>query len=185
MELRESGIIKGCFELIPRVLGDERGTFIKTFHMDVFASHGLETEFAEEYFTVSRKGVVRGLHFQIPPMEHVKLVYCVRGEVFDAVVDLRRGSPAYGQHESFRLSAEEGNMLYIPRGLAHGFCALTEDATMMYKVTSVYSPEHDSGILWNSAGIDWPSGDPVLSERDKGFVALKDYDSPFEYGRDS
>ena len=180
MEIRETGI-RGCYEIFPRVLTDERGAFIKTFHRDVFESHSLETSFAEEYFTVSGAGVIRGLHFQVPPMDHIKLVYSVSGEVFDAVVDLRTGSPTYGQFESFTLSSNKGNMVYIPKGLAHGFCALTDGATMMYKVTSVYSPEHDSGILWNSAGIPWPSKAPVLSDRDKGFQALSEFQSPFMY----
>jgi len=180
MDLRETRI-KGCLEIFPRVMRDARGTFIKTFHRDVFEKNSLKAAFAEEYFTVSRSGVIRGLHFQLPPMDHLKLVYCVCGEVFDVVVDLRNGSPTYGQHESFTLSAEKGNMVYIPRGLAHGFCALTEGATMMYKVTSVYSPEHDRGLLWNSAGISWPCKDPVLSDRDKGFPTLEEFHSPFRY----
>lgn len=180
MEFLETPI-GGCYEIRPRVLADLRGAFIKTFHKDVFAERGLVTEFAEEYFTVSRKGVVRGLHFQTPPMDHVKLVYCVRGEVFDVVVDLRRGSPTYGRHETFSLSAERGNMVYIPRGMAHGFCALTEGATMMYKVTTVYSPDHDGGVLWDSAGIAWPDRDPIISDRDMGFAGLDKFDSPFAY----
>lgn len=173
--------IPGCYELSPTVFKDKRGLFVKTFHQDIFSENGLETHFTEEYYTLSHRDVVRGLHFQVPPMDHVKLVYCVAGEVIDAVVDLRVGSPTYGQFEVFTLSAKKGNMVYIPRGLAHGFCVLSESAIMQYKVTTVYSPEYDSGILWNSAGIPWPCEAPVISERDRGFPALSGFSSPFKY----
>jgi dTDP-4-dehydrorhamnose 3,5-epimerase len=173
--------IPGCFEIAPRVLDDARGRFVKVFHRDAFAELGLSTDFAEEYYSRSHKGVVRGMHFQTPPHEHVKLVYCVQGEVFDVVLDLRRGSPTYGKAASFRLSAECGNYLYIPKGLAHGFCALTEDATMVYKVGTVYAPQHDSGVLWNSIGIDWPVDEPLVSARDAAFAPLSQFESPFVY----
>lgn len=173
--------IPGCFEIQPRVFEDARGRFVKPYQRDAFARHGLQTAFAEEFYSRSRKGVVRGLHFQTPPEDHVKLVYCVQGRVFDAVVDLRVGSPAYGKACTFELDAERGNCLYIPRGLAHGFCALTDDATMVYMVSTAHAPQHDSGILWNSAGIDWPVAEPLLSERDAGFVPLSRFASPFRH----
>ncbi len=138
--------IPGCFEITPQIFKDERGMFVKTFHKDVFKEHGLETGFVEEYYSFSCKGVLRGLHFQLPPKDHVKLVYCVSGEVLDAVVDLRVGSPTYGQFELFEVSAEKANMIYIPKGLAHGFYVESENAIMMYKVTTVYSPDHDTGL---------------------------------------
>jgi len=109
----------------------------------------------------------------------VKLVYCVRGKVFDAVLDLRKDSPAYGKHAAVELSAEKANMLYLPRGVAHGFYTLTEDAVMMYKVTTVYSPEHDCGILWNSAGIPWPDSSPNISSRDSSFTNFNDFETFF------
>lgn len=171
--------IPGCFEILPAILKDERGFFVKTFHRDVFAEHGLTTQFAEEYYTGSHRGVLRGLHFQVPPMDHVKLVTCVAGTVLDAVVDLRIGSPWYGKHAVFELSSDKANMIYLPAGLAHGFYVLSASAVLMYKVTSVYSPAHDSGILWNSAGIPWPGTDPLISKRDGGFVRLDDFKSPF------
>jgi len=173
--------IPSCFEIIPEVFKDERGTFVKTFHEGVFKKNSLETNFAEEYYSFSCKGVLRGLHFQLPPVEHVKLVYCVSGKVLDAVVDLRVGSPTYGEFETFELSAEKANMIYIPKGLAHGFYVLSESAIMMYKVTTVYSPEHDTGILWNSVGIPWPDEKPIISKRDSEFIAFKDFKSPFVY----
>lgn len=173
--------IPGCYQLFPQVRTDARGRFLKTFHKDVYAEHGLVTGFAEEYYSVSHKGVLRGMHFQTPPHAHFKLVYCLSGSVLDAIVDLRAGSPTYRQATTIELSVEAGNMLYIPPGMAHGFYALTDDAVMQYKVTTVYAPHNDAGIRWDSAGIDWPDTQPLVSERDAGFPRLEDYDSPFVY----
>ncbi|MYM90040.1 dTDP-4-dehydrorhamnose 3,5-epimerase [Rugamonas sp. FT82W] len=173
--------IPGCFQIIPDVRRDERGSFVKVFHEEIFRQHGLATDFAEEYYSASRRGVVRGLHFQTPPHEHAKLVYCVQGAVLDAAVDLRRGSPAYGRHITLELSAENGHMLYLPAGLAHGFCSLGEPSLMVYKVTTTYAPNNDSGLLWNSAGIPWPVQDPIMSPRDRQFATLAEFDSPFVY----
>lgn len=172
--------IPGCYEIQPRVHKDERGTFIKTFHSGDYAALGLETGFREEYYSVSAKSVLRGLHFQKPPRDHAKLVYCARGLVFDAVLDLRRSSPAFGKHYSLELSGEKGNMLYIPRGLAHGFCALSDGTEMFYKVTSEYSPDHDCGILWSSADIPWPAENPVVSARDRSFESFSEFKTPFD-----
>lgn len=177
--------IPGCYEMLPKVIRDERGIFIKTFHQDVFKENGLETYFAEEYYSFSQQGVLRGLHFQLLPMDHVKLVYCVSGKVFDAVVDLRIGSPTYGRSETFELSAEKANMLYIPKGLAHGFYVISENAIMMYKVTTIYSTEHDTGILWNSVDVPWPDNKPVISQRDSRFISFADFKSPFFFGENN
>lgn len=175
----EETTIPGCFNIFPDVRRDERGSFVKTFHKELFVERELEHAFAEEYYSVSRQGVLRGLHFQLPPHQHAKLVYCIDGQVMDAVVDLRRGSPSYGQHAVFDLNAEAANVLYIPPGLAHGFYTLSEQATLIYKVTTVYAPESDAGILWNSAGIPWPDEKPLLSPRDQSFPWLDRFDSPF------
>lgn len=173
--------IPGCVELRPRVRKDERGRFVKIFHREAFAAHSLATDYAEEYYSVSRCGVIRGLHFQKPPMDHAKLVYCVAGEVQDVVLDLRKGSPTYGEHAVVELSAAAGNMVYLPPGLAHGFCTRSETATLIYKVTTVHSPDHDCGVLWNSAGIDWAASEPMLSLRDRRHPALATFASPFAY----
>lgn len=173
--------IPGCVEIRPHVHEDDRGRFVKVWHRHVFADAGLNTEYAEEYYSASRQGVIRGLHFQSPPMDHVKLVYCVAGRAQDAVLDLRLGSPTYGCHALIELSAQTGNMVYIPEGLAHGFCALSETATLVYKVSSVHSPEHDCGVLWNSAGIPWSVTDPILSERDRAHPPFGAFLSPFNY----
>lgn len=179
-DLNPSAIL-GCYEMQPRVFDDSRGRFVKVFHEKAFAEQGLETNFVEEYYSVSHKNVVRGMHFQLPPMDHVKLVYCVQGEVIDTVVDLRIGSQTYGQFDLFELSAKRANSVYIPKGMAHGFYVLSEQAIMVYKVSSIYSPEHDAGILWNSIGIPWPSNKAILSSRDQVFPSLDKFVSPFRY----
>lgn len=172
--------LSGVIEVVPRRFLDERGLFVKTYHRDLFLKEGLGIDWVEEYYSYSHAGVLRGLHFQRPPCDHAKLVYCAVGEVFDVVVDLRRGSPTFGAHCSVTLSAATANMLYIPSGFAHGFYAVT-DALMMYKVSTVYSPECDDGIRWDSIGCSWLSSAPILSERDRGFSTLERFDSPFIY----
>jgi dTDP-4-dehydrorhamnose 3,5-epimerase len=173
--------LAGCLLLQPRVLEDARGRFVKTYQSEAFRALGLETDFVEQYYSHSHRGVVRGMHFQRPPFQHAKLVYCVHGAVFDLVLDLRLGSPTYGETRSFTLSAEQGNALYIPAGMAHGFCATSELATLVYNVTSIYAPEHDSGVRWDSIGVEWPVDAPLVSPRDAAFVALADFESPFSH----
>lgn len=179
-DLAETGL-PGCLVIRPRPFDDDRGRFVKVFQRDIFAAAGLAVDFAEEYYSVSRQGVIRGLHFQRPPHDHAKLVYCVAGRVQDAVVDLRAGSPTQGGHAVVELSADLGNMLYIPSGLAHGFCVLSESAALVYKVTTVHAPEHDAGIRWDSAGIPWAETAPVLSERDRSHPPLAALATPFVY----
>lgn len=171
--------LSGCFEIRSRLFQDHRGRFVKTFHREMFLENGLNSRWVEEYYTISGQGVLRGLHFQVPPHDHAKLVYCSSGEVVDAVVDLRQGSPMFGRSDVFCLSAERANMLYIPRGMAHGFCTVSDSATMHYLVESVYVPESDKGILWDSADIVWPVKAPILSERDAGFPPLAEFETPF------
>lgn len=179
-ELKPSKLA-GCFELQPKVFDDVRGRFVKVFHEQAFAEQGLETNFAEEYYSVSHENVIRGLHFQLPPMDHVKMVYCVQGDVLDAVVDLRVGSPTYGRYALFELSASKANSIYIPKGMAHGFCSRSNQAIMVYKVSTVYSPAHDAGVLWNSVGIQWPTNAAILSARDNCFPSFDNFVSPFCY----
>lgn len=171
--------ISGCFEIRPRVFADSRGRFVKTFHSDVFRERGLATDFREQYYSESARNVLRGMHFQVPPADHEKLVCCLAGSVLDAVLDIRKGSPTYGKHVLLELSSERANMIYVPRGLAHGFLVVSETALVSYNVTTVHSPSHDRGILWNSAGIPWPAKRPILSDRDSRFVPFDDFDSPF------
>lgn len=176
--------IPGVMELRSRIHEDVRGRFMKVFHRDAFHSAGLHGEYAETFYSLSHRHVIRGLHFQIPPMAHIKLVYCVQGRIQDAVVDLRRGSPTYGQYALTELSADAGNVLYVPQGLAHGFCTLSETAVVVYQVSSVYSPEHDRGVRWDSADIPWTVTSPILSDRDQAFPPLNTFVSPFIQGVD-
>ena len=180
-EIRNTSI-PGCLLINPRVLSDERGLFVKTYHREAYASMGLELPLAEEYYSVSHRRVLRGLHFQTLPMDVIKLVHCIHGEVVDAVVDLRVGSPTYGKHEVLELSGEKGSMLYVPSGLAHGFYVLSPQAILVYKVSKVYSTECDTGIHWASAGIPWPDPNPVVSKRDQEFVPFSEFRSPFKFG---
>ena len=173
--------IPGVFELFPRVHHDNRGKFVKVFQHEAFASKGLETHFAEEFYSTSRKGVIRGLHFQTPPFDHTKLVFCTSGKVQDVVVDLRKGSPTYGQYEQFDLSAELANIIYIPTGIAHGFCVLSHEATMVYKTSTNFSVDHDAGILWDSVGVEWQESHAVVSVRDQNHVSFSEFISPFDF----
>jgi dTDP-4-dehydrorhamnose 3,5-epimerase len=177
----EATPLAGCYELFASVHRDPRGRLVKTFNEPTFGAAGLATHFAEEYYSVSGQRVLRGLHFQVPPYEHTKLVYCTEGEVLDAVVDLRRGSPTFSRHHVLQLSAHRGNLLYIPPGIAHGFYVSGASATLVYKTTSVYSQAHDGGVRWDSAGIPWPDPDPILSDRDRALPALREFQSPFRY----
>jgi len=173
--------ILDCYEIQPLVTKDKRGSFTKIFHADLFSKLKLPIDFREEYYSKSTKGVIRGMHFQIPPHDHAKLVYCVQGDVLDVVVDLRIGSPSYGNIQSFMLSANKGNCIYIPRGLAHGFLVMSNEASMVYKVTSQYSKEHDKGILWNSLNFTWPISVPIVSDRDLLLPPISEFESPFLY----
>lgn len=173
--------IPGCYELQPSALADPRGKLVKIYQEYRFIELGLRTDWAEQYYTTSTRWVVRGLHFQLPPHEHAKLVYCIVGHVLDVALDLRIGSPSYGKSIMLKLSAARGNMIYIPVGLAHGFCTEDDPATLVYNVTSVYHPESDAGVRWDSASIPWPFEKPLLSERDQGLPGLAEFDSPFLY----
>jgi dTDP-4-dehydrorhamnose 3,5-epimerase len=163
----------------PRIFRDERGSFVKTFHADQFRELGLDFEPREEFFSTSAKNVLRGMHFQLPPVAHAKLVYCIAGSVLDVVLDLRKNSPTFGRSCAQELSAANREMFFIPVGFAHGFLALEDGATMVYQTSTVHSPSHDAGVRWDSFGFDWPAKFPVLSERDKKFPALRDFSSPF------
>ncbi|MCL4160343.1 UNVERIFIED_CONTAM: hypothetical protein GTU68_013595, partial [Idotea baltica] len=172
-------IIPGCFELVPKVFEDSRGKLVKTFHKDTFKDLGLETDFAEEYYSTSGKNVLRGLHFQEPPFDHVKCVTCLSGKIFDVVVDLRKKSATYKKHFSIVLDAEIGNMLYIPRGMAHGFYVLGENAIFLNRTTTIYNGGSEGGVKWDSCEIDWPNMNPIVSEKDKNLIELNNYNSPF------
>lgn len=172
--------ISGLFTIQTRVFSDQRGTFVKTYHAERFAELGLNSMWRERFWSASRAGVIRGLHFQIPPSDHAKLVTCSYGRVFDAVVDLRVNSPTYGAHQTFELSADIGMIVYIPRGMAHGFQSIEDGSVVQYDVETVHDPACDQGICWNSCGISWKGTHaPIVSARDAVFPSLGDIKSPF------
>lgn len=180
MDLIET-TLNGCYEVQYRVFKDARGSFVKTYHYPQFKSCGLRTDWKEDYYSLSAKHALRGMHFQIPPADHAKLVHCISGEVLDVALDLRYGSPTFGQCQSFILSSKKGNSLYFPSGLAHGFLSLTDHSVMYYKVTSVHSSAHDAGVLWNSFGFKWPVENPILSVRDSQHPRFDNFKTPFQY----
>ena len=169
----------GLKTLRPRVFQDQRGTFVKTFHAGLFESLGLVFAPKEEFFSISHRNVLRGMHFQLPPADHAKVVYCIVGRVLDVVVDLRQGSRTFGRCHAGELSAENRWVLFIPTGFAHGFLSLEDNTTMIYQTSSVHSPAHDVGIRWDSIGFNWPVQNPIMSDRDQQFPALADFKPPF------
>jgi len=176
--------IADCFKISPKRLKDQRGEFIKIFQKSLFDLHGLPSNFIESYSTFSHTGVIRGMHFQVPPFDHSKLIRCVMGEVLDVILDIRIGSPTYLQTEAIKLSRDLGDMVFLPPGIAHGFFSVT-DALMEYLVTSEYSPEHDSGIYWNSINFQWPNQEVITSSRDDRLLPLKEFNSPFIYQKNN
>ena len=173
--------IKGCFEIQLNKISDLRGCFVKTFQAQEFESNNLKFKFDEEFYSVSKKNVLRGFHFQTPPMDCEKIVYCTSGSVLDIILDIRQGSLTYGKVISIELSALKANSIYMSSGIAHAFFVTSDSATMVYKTTKVYSAVHDFGILWNSVNFEWPIKSPILSERDKVFPKLSEFKSPFLY----
>jgi len=171
--------LPGVILIEPLVRGDARGFFIETYRADIFKANGIDETFVQDNHSRSARGVLRGLHYQ-EPYPQGKLVRCVRGELFDVAVDIRRGSPSFGKWYGTTLSAENKAMLWVPPGFAHGFCALTDDAEMVYKTTEIYHPEADRCIRWNDPeiGIEWPIGEPSLSVKDVNAPLLRDADLP-------
>ena len=165
--------LAGVFEIENFIFKDNRGSFVKTFHEKSFKDSGLATDFKESFYSVSRKGVLRGMHFQLPPHDHEKLVYVSSGEILDVVVDIRSKSPTFGSYFSTILSSDNQKSLHIAKGFAHGFLTLSKSATVMYSTTTVQSSDHESGIRWNSFGFDWQETNPIMSDRDKKFLDLK------------
>jgi len=178
--------LDGVFTVSPRRFGDDRGYFSETFRQDVFSEKIGDFHFVQDNQSLSaERGTVRGLHFQLAPRVQGKLVRCVAGAIFDVAVDLRISSPTFGLHVSVELSADNGVQLWIPPGFAHGFCTLTENTIVAYKVTDYYSPEHDRGLLWNDPqiAIEWPFDglSAHLSEKDARQPTLAELGQVFRY----
>jgi dTDP-4-dehydrorhamnose 3,5-epimerase len=158
---------------------DDRGRFVKTFEDLKFKKEKISFKLKEEFFSVSKKNVIRGMHFQVPPHDHAKIIYCISGSIIDVVLDLRVG-PYYGRYAEFKLDSQQNLMLYVPRGLAHGFCSLEDNSTVVYKTDFEYIPTSDLGVRWNSFGYDWKIDNPILSNRDRQHINFKEFVSPFE-----
>lgn len=172
----------GCLEVAVPCFEDARGSLVKPVQRSAFADLGLPADFSETFFSRSARGVLRGLHFQTPPRALDKLVMCVSGEAFDVVLDLRKGSPTFGEHVVIGLSERRASAVLVPAGCAHGFLALAADTVLLYWVTEEHSGPHDAGIRWDSADIPWPLDEaPVVSPRDAALPALADYCSPFTF----
>lgn len=170
----------------PKKFGDHRGFFSETYNKKTFSDNGLDLDFVQDNHSFSApKGTLRGLHFQTPPFAQNKLLRVTRGEIFDVAVDLRKGSPTYGKWVGATISAEKWNQILVPVGFAHGFCTLTDNVEVMYKVDALYAPNNDSGIAWNDPdiGVEWPLDgmEPILSGKDGEQQSLAEFDSPFEY----
>jgi dTDP-4-dehydrorhamnose 3,5-epimerase len=166
MEFRSTGI-EGLFEIFPHIFRDERGYFMETYHKEAFEANGIPFDFVQDNQSYSTAGVLRGLHFQNEPYAQGKLVRVVKGKALDVVVDIREGSPTFGQHRKFLLTDEAQNMVYVPTGFAHGFVAI-EDCIFTYKCTDIYNKASESGILWNDPdlAIDWGVENPNVSDKD-------------------
>jgi dTDP-4-dehydrorhamnose 3,5-epimerase len=159
----------------PDVFGDARGYFMETFHAEKYRAGGIDRAFAQDNLSFSRRGALRGLHYQLRKPQ-AKLVYVAQGEVFDVAVDIRRGSPTFGKWCGRLLSAENRRQMFIPEGFAHGFCVTSESALFLYKCSALYDPSDERGIAWNDPdiGIPWPAAEPLLSERDRRMPLLRD-----------
>lgn len=178
MNLLQTGF-ENLFVLEQFSFKDNRGEFVKTIHAETFVKEGLEYAFTESFYSISKKNVLRGMHFQVPPEDHVKLVYVLSGKIIDVVVDLRKEQPTFGNYFTVELSEQNRKAVYIGKGFAHGFLALEENSIVEYHTTTSQSKECEGGILWNSFGFQWPVENPILSERDKQFANLSDFISPF------
>ncbi len=167
--------LKDVLILEPDVFADERGFFMETYQQKRYVSEGIETLFVQDNMSFSRNGTLRGMHYQFPNMQD-KLVQVVEGEIFDVAVDIRYGSPTFGQWTGVYLSGDNRRQLFIPKGFAHGFCVTGSLAYVIYKCSDFYMPEHDAGIVWNDPdiGIDWPVSSPLVSEKDKRHPCLSD-----------
>src|SRR5690554_1674327 len=182
MEIRETPI-KDVFEIYPTVYNDARGYFLETYKKDVFEQHGLPTDWMQDNQSFSMAGILRGLHFQQGEYAQAKLARVILGKVWDVCVDLRKDSPTFGKYHGVMLDSVRHNMLYIPKGFAHGFAVL-EDAVFSYKCSNLYHRESEGGIIWDDPelGIDWKVANPILSEKDQLWPRIKEFKKISEGG---
>lgn len=179
-------IFEDAFLLEPKALGDHRGFFMESYNAKVFEQLGLNYTFIQDNHSLSvEPGTLRGLHYQLEPAAQTKLIRAVRGAIYDVIVDIRKGSPTYGQWQGFILSEENKRQLLVPKGFAHGFCTIVKNTEVQYKVDSYYSPKNDRGIAWNdpALNIDWPTTSPILSDKDNKHPNLKEADNNFTFSK--
>ena len=182
MKVTETNI-EGLFEITPNVFEDDRGYFYESFNKDIYAGIGVNEEFVQDNQSLSHAGVLRGLHFQNPPFAQGKLVRVVTGAVLDIALDIRVGSPTYGQHHLVELTEENKKLFWVPPGFAHGFKVLRDNTIFSYKCTNVYNKDSEGSVLWNDPAlkIDWGKIDPILSEKDKTSPLFRDLESQFKF----
>ncbi|MGE6667868.1 dTDP-4-dehydrorhamnose 3,5-epimerase [Paenibacillus xylanexedens] len=176
--------LTGAFLFEPVVHGDHRGFFMESYNDNVMKQNGLYYGFIQDNQSLSAQaGVLRGLHYQLNPKAQTKLIRVISGAIYDVILDIRKGSPTFGQWEGFILSEHNHRQLLVPKGCAHGFCTLVPNTQVLYKVDEYYSPEHDRGILWSdpALGIDWPTSNPILSDKDQRHPLLKDAEINFDF----
>lgn len=161
------------------IFEDDRGHLVKPFNKNYFTENGLTSDFEENYYSISNKNVIRGMHFQTNESNHAKLVYVTRGSILDVVLDLRKSSMTYGKYFSIELSGENGKAIYLPRGCAHGFLSLEDNTCTVYLQEKERSVERENGIHFNSFGVNWGVESPIVSKRDQELQDLNDFDSPF------
>ena len=181
MEIVDTNI-QGLKILSSKIFKDDRGKFIKIFTKNPFAENGLDINIKEIYYSISHKNVIRGMHFQIPPFDHIKLVHVLAGRIVDVVLDIRKNSPTYGKFFSCELSSNDAKVIIIPKGLAHGFKSMEDNTVVIYMQTSCYSPDHDYGIRYDSFGFDWECDNPIISDRDLKFPKFNEFITQFEFG---
>jgi len=170
---------KGLYLIKTHFIKDERGIFNKVYNLDLYKNFNLNTNFEEFFYSESQKDVIRGMHFQIPPYAHEKLIFVVKGCITDVVLDIRKNSKSFGKFFEITMDSNEGIALYISKGYAHGFKSLTNDTIICYLTTRVYNSNYDAGIKFDSFGYDWNIKEPIISEKDRNLVSFDRFESPF------
>lgn len=176
--------IQGVFEITLKPIADNRGFFMRTYDLQIFNQNGLQTQWVQENHSKSiQKDIIRGLHLQLPPFAETKMIRCIKGEVMDVFVDLRKNSPTFGKWGSVIISESNFKCVYIPKGFAHGFCSLTGNCEVVYKVDNYYNKPSELGIIWNDpdVGIAWPVDKPILSEKDSMNMTLKQFIEKYQF----
>lgn len=173
-----AGPLPGTLVITLTTFSDLRGSFVKTFSSSVYAQAGLDFTYHEEFYSLSKRDVIRGMHFQLPPYDHVKSVFCPIGSVLDVLLDLRPG-PGYGKSAGVLLDQDAPKVLIIPTGIAHGFKSLQDNSVMVYKTSTEHMPSHDTGLRWDSFGFDWGDGEQIVSGRDLSHPPFANFTTPF------